>query len=339
MHRPPLPPLQNHPPRFVRVVVTIVLWMSHWVSIPVAEALETFDELFQPDAAFPYFENVSAWPHDNDPAAWSSARAAMLAQLSMLVYVPDAAQVRATAMKGGFHTARFIEDGNSQVWVFESDTIRAIVFRGTEPGNTQDLLTDLRILPSHYQDGVRAHSGFVTALGFVAPQLDEVLAIPDPRPLWLSGHSMGGALAQLYAWRARELPVAGVVVFGAPRVFLAADHHRVSSAFHCYRVVNNNDAVPHLPTPPLYAHVGREWFIDESGRLQNEPTFGEKLSAAWQGHRDYAARWLSHWQETNDLRVLPGDALADHAPAAYARALIDVSRFMLFSDAQADPPD
>lgn len=291
-----------------------------------ASAPESFDDLFLPDPSFPYFEQAATWPVDDAAEDWSPARAAFLAQLSTLVYLPDAARVRAHAVKAGLTEATFIEAADTQVWVFASEVVRVVVFRGTEPGNTDDLLTDLRFLPGDDRDGVRAHAGFANALETVAPQLDALLETARPKSLWLTGHSLGGALAQLYAWRWRERHVAGVVVFGAPRVFLAADRERINAAFRCSRVVNNNDVVPHLPTPPLYAHVGEEWFIDATGNVHREPSLSAKLGAAWEGHRAYAERWWAHWQNTRDRRLYPGDTIADHAPAAYARALIAAAR-------------
>src|SRR5208282_73814 len=71
--------------------------------------------------------------------------------------------------------------------------------------------------------GARFHRGFLEALemvwGPLSAMVDQALKAKD-RPLWVTGHSLGGALALLAAWRFQRnfLPVCEVVTFGGPMI-------------------------------------------------------------------------------------------------------------------------
>ena len=111
--------------------------------------------------------------------------------------------------------------------------------------------------------------------------------------LWVTGHSLGGALAVLAAARlsGESMAPSAVYTFGAPRVG-DSDFGRAYPA-PLYRVENGNDIVCHVPPPPAvvnalrpllegwitaklnwsvpadtaYEHAGELTFIDWTGRL------------------------------------------------------------------------
>ena len=79
------------------------------------------------------------------------------------------------------------------------------------------------------------------------------------RPLWITGHSLGGALALLAAWRFQRsfLAVHEIVTFGAPMI----GNETASKAFEqefsgkIFRYVDLEDVVPHLPSVSLLANA------------------------------------------------------------------------------------
>ncbi len=99
-----------------------------------------------------------------------------------------------------------------------------VAFRGT--ADRRNWLTDLdcKFVP---QNGCRIHAGFAEALESVREKtlagMFQAAQAGKGRPrLWLTGHSLGGALAMLFAWRVaeryRRQPFSGVYTFGQPRV-------------------------------------------------------------------------------------------------------------------------
>src|SRR5262249_54451343 len=93
------------------------------------------------------------------------------------------------------------------------------------------------------------------------------------KPVWLTGHSLGAALATLAAARwAAGHRVQGLYTFGSPRVGNAAFAATVPGP--CYRFVNNNDVVTRLPPPGLFAgyrHVGVLKYIRTDGVIVEDP--------------------------------------------------------------------
>lgn len=177
------------------------------------------------------------------------------------------------------------------------DSHAVLSFRGTEPVTLQNWLTVMvmqLIRSRHYQG--RVHRGFSYALERVWNKLNPLLdRLPQDKPLFLTGHSMGGALAVLAACRLvsqGRAPVA-VYTYGAPRIgdldFCA------SYKLPTYRLVNRLDLVPELPLAsvkslllkklprrngrvrrrldrrmerlPCYGHVDRLVYLDRDGAI------------------------------------------------------------------------
>lgn len=86
--------------------------------------------------------------------------------------------------------------------------------------------------------GARFHRGFLEALAEIWEPLSSAVREAwdaHERPLWITGHSLGGAIALLAAWRFQRhfLPVHEVMTFGAPpsRACLARASQTRSGAF------------------------------------------------------------------------------------------------------------
>ena len=79
-------------------------------------------------------------------------------------------------------------------------------------------------------------------------------------PLWITGHSLGGALAQLSAYdlHRRGFPVSGLMTFASPRAFNALMAPYVERAgFEMWAVVAEGDAVNLLPD--VLTYVRSHW--------------------------------------------------------------------------------
>lgn len=141
-----------------------------------------------------------------------------------------------------------------QAYVVSDGERVLVVFAGSQ--EITDWLTNFsfaQIDGSPHDLAGRVHTGFATALSAAwEPLLDAVLARADAdTPVWVTGHSLGGALATVAALRLSHegLNLAPVYAFGQPRVgnleFAMAAQAELSGRF--YRFANERDVVPRIP--------------------------------------------------------------------------------------------
>ena len=174
--------------------------------------------------------------------------------------------------------ARLISVDNTQVYVAENDRRLSLHFAARKRPTTLDglkdwLLTNANnylILPEGQSGtdfaaagvGARFHRGFLDALAMVWEPLfaavDQAQKAKE-RPLWVTGHSLGGAIALLAAWRFQRnfMAVQEVVTFGAPMIGNDAAAKAFEQEFSgkIYRYVDLEDVVPHLPSVSLLANA------------------------------------------------------------------------------------
>ncbi len=244
-------------------------------------------------------------------------------------YLDDDAEIPAALSADGYRKGPSFSDAGtgSQCRFLESDRYRMLAFRGTEPSEIADIRTDLdkaltvfppSLLNSH---DVRVHQGFVAALASIWPGILEYLRVEPRKPLLLTGHSLGGALAVLAAFvlRFREddegftrPALAGVRSYGQPRVGDAAfaeTFDRALRPLH-WRVINHRDVVPRLPPRAMgYRHTGRVLYFDQSGTATAEPSQWLRLLDRFPV--DAGADWGVQIREY----------ASDHAIAGYVRLL------------------
>jgi len=159
----------------------------------------------------------------------------------------------------------------------ESDYF-VVAFRGS--ASIRNWITDAEFERVTLVSGVdgtssKVHRGFCRALNSILEQLMAKLGgcsffeRQNTKPLFITGHSLGGALAILAALelqRNRWL-IAQVYTFGQPRVGNGDFRRRYDAALgdRTFRVVYQEDIVariPHLPSwSDAYRHVGNEVFI------------------------------------------------------------------------------
>lgn len=211
-----------------------------------------------------------------EDASGSLGNARFLCEAAALAYLAAAAgEARFEALLG--LDANLFSVGNTQAWLATDEAAIVVAFRGTESPATIDglkdiLLTDamnLLVVPEGRLGhdlaaagvGARFHKGFTDALAEIwvplSSAVEEEIRRSD-RPLWLTGHSLGGALALLSAWlfKRRMVPVHQVHTFGAPMI----GNRTASEAFdrefgdRIHRFINGRDPVPKLPALSLVAN-------------------------------------------------------------------------------------
>lgn len=196
-----------------------------------------------------------------------------------------------------------------------------VAFRGTD--NFANWLTDGQVVQVHDDPYPgKVHRGFATALAQLWPGVLEKLPPPGTVPVWVTGHSLGGALATLAAIRLENAgyTVRAVYTFGSPRVGNLDFYHDYEPVN--YRFVNNDDVVPHVPLETLivgvpasgifhfvYKHVGTLEYLDRHGHLS-------------QGMSDWVAKkdFILHALLRNGGSPWP-QAVEDHHIANYVSAI------------------
>ena len=242
---------------------------------------------------------------DSQAAHWGNA--AFLAAASDFAY-EDAAKAGALFQAELGLTVKLFSVGNTQGYLGSNDDHLVVAFRGTESPTSIEGLKDvflsdannLMIIPEGRLGtdfaaagvGARYHRGFLSALGEIWEPLyaavDAELKAKE-RPLWITGHSLGGALAHLAAWRFLQNFVSPhrIYTYGAPMVgyqtaILAFDKELKGRVF---RLVHDPDPVPLLPTISLltnsYVHCQKELLLrDPAGNVPAAAAFFKELGAS-----------------------------------------------------------
>ena len=218
---------------------------------------------------------------------------------------------------------------STQAYVLSMPDAIVLAFRGTQVDNfwssVLDFAIDVQFLPIPDSHGDLVHAGFLHALAEVWSDVVAHLTAEQTRsarPLWITGHSLGAALATLAANLCCEDAVfrlQGLYTFGSPRTGDADFGARIRVPVFRFR--NDSDLVPHLPLGLVFRHVGHLQFIDGAGHLHRNLTSAMELMLDPSGYL-LTARDVLMMQGM--LRSggafelpLPG-FLADHAPITYS---------------------
>lgn len=119
-----------------------------------------------------------------------------------------------------------------------------LAFRGTQP-DIKDVLTDIKADLVNADCGGRAHRGFLEAFAKVKQQIANALHQHKGQPLYITGHSLGGALALLATRMLASDSMGACYTYGCPRT--GDDEFFRGIKTPVYRVVNAADGVTRVP--------------------------------------------------------------------------------------------
>ena len=218
-------------------------------------------------------------PFEPRTTSFSMANAQILAQASAVAYDTPERCAKWATVSGFTGAFDFFDSHDTQGFVAESGDAIIVAFRGTQPNRPMDWFVDFRATSSPWDHNAgKVHSGFYGALRQVwgvtlanGEVLPKRLLHPGSKTIWITGHSLGGALAELCAAQTlfvSNIPVQGVYTFGQPRVgskdFADALNTKLGSGI--FRFVNDRDIVPRVPLFSMgFCHYGSQRFFDHAG--------------------------------------------------------------------------
>jgi len=213
----------------------------------------------------------------------SQPNAYWMARLSSLVYTcKDGAKGKAPDHSGildilkgddgDFQKIHPYDNKSSQAILVEHEQFLCMAFRGTD--EIRDWFDNLDIQKREELFGV-FHEGFWEATQDIWPKIyrDYLHAYKSkPRPLFLTGHSLGGAMATIAAAKMvyEDLPFTSVYTFGQPRAMDRETGRKFNTEckerFH--RFCNDKDVVTRIPARiGGFTHVGQVVYIDNDMKL------------------------------------------------------------------------
>ncbi|XP_027367473.1 uncharacterized protein LOC113873520 isoform X2 [Abrus precatorius] len=217
-------------------------------------------------------------------------------------------------IKSEFEKLCFLDNASTdtQVAIWRDSVRRRLVvaFRGTEQSQWKDLRTDLMLVPAglnperiggDFKQEVQVHSGFLSAYDSVRTRIISLIRLAigyvDDHSeslhkwhVYVTGHSLGGALATLLALElsSNQLAKQGTISismynFGSPRV----GNKRFAEVYNeivkdSWRVVNHRDIIPTVPRLMGYCHVEQPVFL-AAGVLRNALENKDILGDGYEG--------------------------------------------------------
>ena len=245
-----------------------------------------------------------------------------LAHAACACYEDDPARYKGFQRLGFDSIVTFAPDGHrhgesARGYIGANENAIVLAFRGTD--DVADWLTNLNVVQIE-DHGARVHRGFFRALAVVWPGIEATLqSLLDRRhrKIWVTGHSLGGALATLAALRLQRIGVGPLetLTFGQPRVGNRTLAGQITSPL--YRFAYYADPVClapfSVPRTMHYKHAGTLQRIDATGRIVDQDSHFlvrvlSKVLSAKQAADDFF---------DNELKAFIANRINDHSMTNY----------------------
>ncbi|XP_076882943.1 uncharacterized protein LOC143531556 isoform X1 [Bidens hawaiensis] len=214
-----------------------------------------------------------------------------------------------------------VTDTQVAIWRDSARNRLVVAFRGTEQVRWKDLRTDLMMVPAglnperiggDFKEEVQVHSGFLSAYDSVRTRILSLIKTATGYQeedadqqvsewhVFVTGHSLGGALATLLALEltSSQLAKRGAISvtmynFGSPRVgnkkFAEVYNQRVKDS---WRIVNHRDIIPSVPRLMGYCHVAQPIYltagdVHEDAMVSASNKRSEYIYSAWSNYSKY----------------------------------------------------
>lgn len=259
------------------------------------------------------------WSWKKAEINWQNAD--YLGQAAHLAY-GDPHMIDSTLQGWGMQLVKFFDCQNTQAFLAKNDQTMILAFRGTQPNMIRDWLYDL---DGHQVNGPvgKVHEGFLCALHYIWLDVWKTLQQErGERSLWITGHSLGGALAVLAAAKLRfekAQPISGLYTYGQPRVGDFEFSSRFDQGFgdYTFRFVNYQDIVPRVPLRTMnYYDLGTFFYFNEN-------------------HYDPGTTWgeiLLHKIGDTIQQIVDNNGITDHYMDNYLKKLTSLANFSGWHD-------
>lgn len=189
---------------------------------------------------------------------------------TLLARTANASYIGVTQLRSlGYTEVIRYKSKNTVAYICVHKPSRQIVvsFRGSDDWN--DWKTNLKFLKIKSPFNRDVHSGFQEAYDSIRKGLESYLDQLAGWDLYMTGHSLGAALAAICAVQSGA-KFKEVVTFGQPRVFGSNCEVNLSN-YNVARYVNKADIVCRIPTIG-YEHSGDCYFINNQGKIKINPS-------------------------------------------------------------------
>ena len=171
-----------------------------------------------------------------------------------------------------------VDKNSAQAALIEHEDYLCMAFRGTD--EFSDWLDNINAFSTKELFG-EFHRGFWNSVEDVWRPINKKfrsLQKKNKRPLFITGHSLGGAMATIAAAKLIHVdrPFTSVYTFGQPRALSreTAQVFNVECKSRFFRFHNNNDIVTRVPARLMgYSHVGDYLYITEEKEIHREVGF------------------------------------------------------------------